>query len=75
VRCVKQARDGPVSDFFQAQEAIGNLVDRVQANQQYVPSISLEIPVETIDEGPKDLLEAAKALCASMKTLNITLDE
>jgi len=75
VRCVKQARDGTVSDFFQAQEAVGNLVDRVQANQQFVPSISLEIPVETIDEGPKDLLEAAKALCASMKTLNITLDE
>jgi len=75
VRCVKQARDGPVSDFFQAQEAIGNLADRVHANQQYVPSITLEIPVETFDEGPKDLLEAAKALCASMKTLNITLDE
>jgi len=75
VRCVKQARDGPVSDFFVVQDALGQLVDRVQSNQQFVPSISLEIPVETIDDSPNDLLEAAKALCASMKTLNITLDE
>jgi len=75
VRCVKQARDGPVSDFFQAQDALDNLVDRVQSNQQFVPSISLLMDAETLDDSPKDLLEAAKALCASMKTLNITLDE
>jgi len=76
VRCVKQARDGPTAEFFQAQEALGALVDRVQANHQaFIPSISLDMPLETIDDSPKDLLEAAKALCASMKTLNITLDE
>jgi len=76
VRCVKQGRDGPMSDFFQAQESLGALVERVLANHQaFIPSISLDMNLETIDDGPKDLLEAAKALCASMKTLNITLDE
>jgi len=40
---------------------------------------NVEIPLiaepETVDELPGDLLAAAKALCASMKTLNITLDD
>jgi len=75
VRCVKQARDGPVADFFQAQDDLDKLVDRVQANQQFVPSISIQMAAEPINDSPKDLLEAAKALCASMKTLNFTLDE
>jgi len=74
VRCVKQARDGTVADFFQAQDDLDILVDRVQANNQVVPSISVHMTAE-YDDGPKDLLEAAKALCSSIKSLFITLDE
>jgi len=40
IRCVKQARDGPVSDFFSAQEDMGKLVERVQANA-FIPTIPL----------------------------------
>jgi hypothetical protein len=74
IRCVKQARDGPVSDFFTAQEEMGKLVDRVQANA-FIPTIPLIALPETLDDTPGDLLAAAKALCASMKTLNIALDD
>jgi len=74
IRCVKQARDGPVSDFFTAQEDMAKLVERVQANS-FIPTIPLIALPETIDDTPGDLLAAAKALCASMKTLNIALDD
>jgi hypothetical protein len=75
VKCVKQARDGPVSDFFHAQDELGKLVERVKAEAAFIPTIPLIAEPETIDDTPGDLLAAAKALCASMKTLNIVLDD
>jgi len=74
IKCVKQARDGPVSDFFNAQDELGKLVERVQANAAVI-TIPLIAEAETYDDIPGDLLAAAKALCASMKTLNIALDD
>jgi len=74
VKCVKQARDGAVSDFFDAQDELAKLVERVQANAAFIPTIPLIAEPET-DDTPGDLLKAAKALCASMKTLNIALDD
>jgi hypothetical protein len=75
IRCVKQARDGPVSDFFKAQDDMGKIVERVQANSAVIPTIPLIADAELLDDTPGDLLAAAKALCASMKTLNIALDD
>jgi hypothetical protein len=75
IKCVKQARDGPISDFFNAQDEMGRLVERVQANAAVIPTIPLIADAESYDDIPGDLLAAAKALCASMKTLNIALDD
>jgi len=75
IRCVKQARDGPISDFFNAQDEMGRIVERVQAKAADIPTIPLIAFPETLDDTPGDLLAAAKALCASMKTLNIALDD
>jgi len=75
VRCIKQARDGPVGDFFQAQDALGKLVEKMGTSSFNPPTIHIEVPAQTIDEDHGDLLEAAKALCASMKNLSITLDD
>lgn len=74
IRCVKQLRDGPVSDFFPTQEELGKLVDRVQANAAVIPTIP-SIAEPEVEDSTGDLLAAAKALCASMKTLNIALDD
>jgi len=59
--------------FFAAQEDMNKLVEKVQANSS-IPTIQLIQDAET-DDIPGDLLAAAKALCASMKTLNIALDD
>jgi len=75
IRCIKQARDGPVTDFFVAQEDLNKLVEKVQANASFIPTIPLIAESETIDDTPGDLLAAAKALCASMRTMNIALDD
>jgi len=75
VRCVKSARDGPLQDFFNAQDDLGKLVERVQANAAVIPTIPLIAEPELIDDTAGDLLAAAKRLCASMKTLNIALDD
>jgi len=76
IRGVKQARDGPtISDFFTAQDDLGKLVEKLQANASYIPTIPLISEPETEDDSTSDLLAAAKALCASMKTLNIALDD
>jgi chemotaxis protein histidine kinase CheA len=75
IRCVKQARDGPVTDFFHAQDDLNKLVEKVQANAAFIPTIPLSAEPELFDDTPGDLLAAAKALCASMKTLNIALDD
>jgi len=75
IRCVKQARDGPVSDYFHAQEELQKLAEKMRSATGSIPTIPLIAEPETVDELPGDLLAAAKALCASMKTLNITLDD
>jgi hypothetical protein len=75
IRCVKQARDGPISDYFHAQEELGKMADKLRSASAFIPTIPLIAEPETVDEIPGDLLAAAKALCASMKTLNITLDD
>jgi len=75
IRCVKQARDGPVADYFHAQDELGKLAEKLRSASAFIPMIPLVAEPETIDDIPGDLLAAAKALCASMKTLNIALDD
>lgn len=37
--------------------------------------IAIATPVAVADDGPRDMLEAAKAMCAALKGLNISLDQ
>jgi len=72
---VKKARDGTVPEYFQAQEAVHDLVDKVKLSAPPVISIK-PIMAEAISDtdGPRDLLEAAKAMCSALKNLNLKLD-
>lgn len=77
VSSVKQARDAPdLSDYFGAQDALHDLVEKVKLSQPAIvapiPIISSAVPF--IDEGPQDLLEVAKKMCDALKNLNLTLD-
>jgi len=73
VEAVKKARDGDAADFFQAQEDINNLLDRIR-NKPPPPKLTLA----AFDEGPsksKDLLAAAKEMCSALSKLNFAIDE
>lgn len=86
IEAVKKARDGNLPEYFEAayvkqtliyllrSDAITDLVDKVKISAP--PSISIAPLQEAtmIDNGPKDLLEAAKAMCNALKNLNLKLD-
>jgi len=71
---VKKARDGPADNYFQAAEAIADLVDIVKLSAPVPVSIAPIQEATMIDSGPRDLLEAAKAMCSALKNLNLKLD-
>jgi len=75
VEAVKKARDGTLPEYFEAADAITDLVDKVKISAP--PSISigpLQEATMIADSGPRDLLEAAKAMCSALKNLNLKLD-
>eukprot|EP01125_Pyxidicula_operculata_P008167 TRINITY_DN2761_c0_g1_i1.p1 TRINITY_DN2761_c0_g1~~TRINITY_DN2761_c0_g1_i1.p1 ORF type:complete len:433 (+),score=135.46 TRINITY_DN2761_c0_g1_i1:66-1364(+) len=80
VSCVKQARDAPnASGYFQAQDALEDLAEKVKVSQPItiapvIPIMADAMTIELEKEGPKDMLEAAKAMCEALKKLNLTLD-
>jgi len=72
---VKKARDGDAEDFFQAQEDINKLLDKIR-NKPKTPQIQIGMP-EDLGGGSraKDLLAAAKDVCSAMAKLNLVMDE
>lgn len=73
---VKKARDGTLPDYFEAADAVAELVDKVKLSAPVKVSIPTIAEPVTIDQnGAGDLLEAAKAMCAALKNLNIKLDQ
>jgi len=76
VEQVKKARDGTVPEYFAAADAVSDLVDKVKLSAPQVVAIQpISQEATTIaDSGPRDLLEAAKAMCAALKNLNLKLD-
>jgi len=72
---VKKARDGTTPEYFEAVDAVTDLVEKVKLSAPAPVAIQSIQEAETIDQsGPKDLLEAAKAMCAALKNLNLKLD-
>jgi len=71
---VKKARDGTLPDYFEAADAITDLVDKVKISAPPQVSIAPIQDASTISDGPRDLLEAAKAMCNALKNLNLKLD-
>eukprot|EP01127_Copromyxa_protea_P013297 TRINITY_DN3567_c0_g1_i1.p1 TRINITY_DN3567_c0_g1~~TRINITY_DN3567_c0_g1_i1.p1 ORF type:complete len:426 (-),score=111.69 TRINITY_DN3567_c0_g1_i1:57-1334(-) len=70
---VKGARDGTIPEFFEAAENMENLLTKVREEPAFQIAVSSQATVP--DEGPRDLLEAAKAMCAALKGLNIAVDQ
>jgi len=72
---VKKARDGTTPEYFEAADAVIDLVEKVKLSAPAPVAIQSIQEAETINEsGPRDLLEAAKAMCAALKNLNLKLD-
>jgi len=72
VAAVKKARDGDIPQYFESVQEMENILARIPTEPEFSISIA---PLATIaDDGPKDMLEAAKAMCASLKSLNLVLD-
>jgi len=76
VEQVKKARDGSLPEYFEAADAIPDLMDKVKMSAPQIVAIQpIAQEATTIsDSGPRDLLEAAKAMCAALKNLNLKLD-
>jgi len=75
VEAVKKARDGNLPAYFEAADAITDLVDKVKISAPPAISIApLQEATMISDSGPRDLLEAAKAMCSALKNLNLKLD-
>jgi len=75
VEQVKKARDGTVPEYFAAADAVTDLVDKVKLSAPVQISIQPIAEAATIEaSGPRDLLEAAKAMCSALKNLNLKLD-
>jgi len=75
VEQVKKARDGNLPDYFEAADAITDLVDKVKMSAPAPVSIApIQDATMIADSGPRDLLEAAKAMCSALKNLNLKLD-
>lgn len=51
-----------------------SLISKVREQPDFQISAVPNLPVPK-DEGPKDMLEAAKAMCAALKSLNFSLDQ
>lgn len=51
-----------------------NLLSKVR-EQEPAFQIAIAAPAPAADEGPKDMLEAAKAMCAALKNLNFAIDQ
>jgi len=75
VEQVKKARDGTTPEYFAAADAVTDIVDKVKLSAP--PPVAIQ-PIQEAtmiqDSGPRDLLEAAKAMCAALKNLNLKLD-
>jgi len=72
VAAVKKARDGDIPQYFESVQEMENILSRIPTEPEF--SISIAPLVTIADDGPKDMLEAAKAMCASLKSLNLVLD-
>jgi len=72
VATVKTARDGTIPQYFESVNELEKILEKAHAEPEF--SISISPLVATPDDGPKDMLEAAKAMCASLKSLNLALD-
>jgi len=72
VSAVKLARDGDIPQYFVAVNDMENILEKAHAEPEL--SISIGQAVVMIDDRPRDMLEAAKAMCASLKSLNLALD-
>jgi len=74
VGAVKQARDGDIPEYFDALKILEQTLEKAKAMQPAPFQISMDNLKIEDKGGPKDLLEAAKRMCAALSGLNITLD-
>jgi len=74
IDAVKRARDGDAADFFQAQEDINNLLDRIR-NKPPPPKLTLGMQEPDSASKSRDLLAAAKDMCSALSKLNLAIDE
>jgi len=71
---VKMARDGSVPQYFDAIRCMEETLNKAKAMQPQPLQISFGASGIKDKGGPKDLLEAAKQMCAALSSLNISLD-
>jgi len=71
---IRQARDGDIPQYFEAVKCMEQTLEKAKAMQP--PPLQIDMGALKIHDsgGPKDLLEAAKRMCAALSGLNITLD-
>lgn len=53
-------------------------MDKLLSKVREQPDFQISMAPQTIapvDEGPRDMLEAAKAMCAALKGLNFAIDQ
>jgi len=71
---IKMARDGSVPEYFDAIRCMEETLNKAKAMQPQPLQISFGSSGIKDKGGPKDLLEAAKQMCAALSSLNISLD-
>jgi len=74
IAAVKRARDGDAEDFFQAQDDINKLLDRIK-NKPAAPKIQIGMVEADNASKSKDLLAAAKDMCNALSKLNLAMED
>jgi len=75
IGAVKQARDGSIPEYFDAIRCMEETLNKARLMHPQPLQISLGMQGIKDKGGPKDLLEAAKQMCAALASLNISLDK
>jgi len=71
---VKQAAGGSIPQYFDAMKCLEETLNKAKLLEPQPLQISFGAPTIKDSGGPKDLLEAAKQMCAALASLNISLD-
>jgi len=72
---IKKARDGGLPEYFEAVRCLEETLAKAKAMKPQPLQITVGSFGLKDKGGPKDLLEAAKQMCAALSSLNISLDK